>query len=103
VVQASLRLLDYIPRVVELVSRFRSRVLDAREAQRFAEQALLLRYPTLDAAPVEPETLLQVRRPEDAGADLWKTSNRLQESLIRGVGGEFIVSAAMGSSNRLWQ
>ena len=84
VVQASLRLLDYLPRVVELVSRFRSRVLEPQEAQRFAEQALRLRYPTLAHAPVDAETLLLVRRPEDAGADLWNATNRLQETLIRG-------------------
>lgn len=84
VLQASLRLLDYMPRVVELVSRFRSRMLDARESQRFAEQAVLLRYPTLAEAPVDAETVLQVRRSEDEGADLWNTTNRVQESLIRG-------------------
>ena len=43
VVTASLRLLDYMPRVAELVSRFRSRVLDQQESQQFAEQAVLLR------------------------------------------------------------
>jgi hypothetical protein len=84
VVQASLRLLDYMPRVAELVSRFRSRVLDQRESQQFAEQAILLRYPTLAEAPVDAATLIQVRRPEDEGADLWNSTNRLQEVLVRG-------------------
>ena len=84
VVQASLRLLDYMPRVAELVSRFRSRVLDQRESQQFAEQTVLLRYPTLAEAPVDAATLIQVRRPEDEGADLWSTTNRLQEVLVRG-------------------
>ena len=82
--QASLRLLDYMPRVAELVSRFRSRVLDQRESQQFAEQAILLRYPTLAEAPVDAATLIQVRRPEDEGADLWNSTNRLQEALVRG-------------------
>ena len=59
-------------------------MLDAREAQQFAEQAVLLRYPTLAEAPVDAATLIQVRRPEDEGADLWNTTNRVQESLIRG-------------------
>ena len=84
VVQASLRLLDYMPRVAELVSRFRSRVLDQRESQQFAEQAVLLRYPTLAEAPVDAATLIQVRRPEDEGADLWNSTNRLQEALVCG-------------------
>jgi hypothetical protein len=36
------------------------------------------------SAPVEPETLLQVRRPEDEGSDLWHVTNRLAENLERG-------------------
>ncbi len=84
VVTASLRLLDYMPRVAELVSRFRSRVLDQRESQQFAEQAVLLRYSTLAEAPVDAATLIQVRRPEDEGADLWNSTNRLQEALVCG-------------------
>ena len=84
VVQASLRLLDYMPRVAELVSRFRSRVLDQQESQQFAEQAVLLRYSTLAEAPVDAATLIQVRRPEDEGADLWNSTNRLQEALVCG-------------------
>jgi len=84
VVRASFRLIDYMPRVGELVNRFRHRVLDARESQRFAEQAVLLRYPTLAEAPVDAGTLLKAHRTEDEGADLWNTMNRVQESLIRG-------------------
>ena len=45
---------------------------------------MLLRYPSLDASPVEPESLLKAQRPEDDGTDLWRVTNRLQESLIRG-------------------
>ena len=41
-------------------------------------------YPMLAQAPVDAETLLQVRRPEDAGAVLWNSTNRVQETLIRG-------------------
>jgi hypothetical protein len=44
----------------------------------------VVRYPTLAEAPVDAATLIQVRRPEDEGTDLWNTTNRLQESLIRG-------------------
>ena len=50
-----------------------------------ASHALVLRYGGLDTAPVEPETLLQPRRPEDVGPDLWTTMNRVQEHLVRGV------------------
>ena len=84
VVQASFRLLDFVPRVGELVNRFRSRELEPRESVEFARHALLLRYDSVETAPVEPETLLKARRPEDEGRDLWKVTNCVQESLERG-------------------
>ena len=84
VVQASFRLLDFVPRVGELVSRFRSRELEPRESVEFARHALLLRYDSVEAAPVEPETLLKARRPEDEGRDLWRVTNCVQETLERG-------------------
>ncbi len=89
VVQASFRLLDFVPRVGELVQKFRSRSLDAGESRRFAEAALLLRYPSLAEAPIEPDTLLKARRPEDEGTDLWTTTNKVQEALVRGGGSDF--------------
>jgi hypothetical protein len=78
VVQASFRLLDFMPRVGELVGRFRARTLEVRESMALAEQALLLRYPSVAEAPIDPDTLLKARRPEDEGVDLWNTTNRLQ-------------------------
>jgi hypothetical protein len=84
VVQASFRLLDYVPKVGELVQRFRARALEAGESLALAKHALLLRYASLTEAPVEPDTLLKARRPEDEGTDLWSSMNRVQENLIRG-------------------
>jgi hypothetical protein len=84
VVQASFRLLDFMPKVGELVGRFRARTLEVRESRALAEQALLLRYPSIAEAPIDPDTLLLAQRPEDEGVDLWNTTNRLQENLIRG-------------------
>lgn len=84
VVQASFRLLDYVPKVGELVNRFRSRALTVPESLTLARHALALRYGKPDVAPVDAETLLQSRRGEDQGLDLWTTLNRVQENLIRG-------------------
>jgi len=84
VVQASLRLVEAMPKIGERIARFRERILEPQESLTLAEQALLLRYPTVDESPIAPETLLQAHRPEDEGADLWLTMNRLQESLLRG-------------------
>lgn len=84
VVRASFRLLEFVPRVGEMVNRFRERLLDADESLELARHAVLLRYPSLDASPVEPETLLKARRDEDVSLDLWTALNRVQENLIRG-------------------
>ena len=84
IVQASLRLLDFAPRIGELVNRFQSRALETRESRALAEHALLLRYDSVAAAPVEPDTLLKAHRPEDEGQDLWRSMNRIQCNLIRG-------------------
>ena len=84
VVEASLRLVEAMPRIGERIARFRERILEPRESWTLAQQALLLRYPTVDESPISPETLLQAHRPEDEGDDLWLTMNRLQESLLRG-------------------
>ena len=84
VVQASLRLIEFIPRIGEVVQKFQNRALDARESLGFAQQALLLRYPSVAEAPIDPETLLKARRPEDEGTDLWRVLNRTSENLLRG-------------------
>jgi hypothetical protein len=46
-----------------------------REVQRldFAADALALRFPDASQAGVRPAQLLEPRRPEDAGRDLWRT------------------------------
>jgi len=89
IVQASFRVLDYVPKVGEMVNRFQARALEARESMALAQHALALRYGSLEAAPVDADTLLKARRVEDEGTDLWRSMNRLQESLIRGGASDF--------------
>jgi hypothetical protein len=84
VVAASFRILEYVPKLGALIEQLRNRMLNDAEALDFATQALLLRYDNPDEAPVEPRTLLSVRRPEDEPNDLWTTFNRVQENLVRG-------------------
>jgi len=45
VVQASLRLVEAMPKIGERIARFRERILEPQESLTLAEQALLLRYP----------------------------------------------------------
>lgn len=89
VVRASFRLLEFVPKVGEMVNRFRERLLDAEESLELARHAILLRYASPDDAPVEPDTLLKARRDEDVSLDLWTALNRVQENLIRGGVSDF--------------
>jgi hypothetical protein len=84
VVDASLKVLDSLPQLTDAVESFRARQLTSAEAKAFAESAILLRYDDLQTAPVSPQKLLEPRRAEDAGNDLWKVYNTTQENLIRG-------------------
>ena len=84
VVEASFRVLSSMDRVGELVHRFSERMLLPHESLALANHALRLRYDSEGTPPVDPDTLLKVRRPEDERDDLWTTLNRLQENLIRG-------------------
>ena len=66
------------------VERMEQRMLDEDERLRFAERALALRYPDPEQAGMAASTLLNCRRAEDAGDDLWSALNRIQENLLRG-------------------
>ena len=84
VVRASYRILEYLPTLAASVDRFRNRMLTEPEILAFAEWALLLRYDAVEQSPIEPETLLTIRRTEDQANDLWTVFNRVQENLVRG-------------------
>ena len=84
VVDASLKVLDSLPQLTDAVESFRARRLTPAESKAFAESAILLRYDDLKAAPISPEKLLEPRRAEDAGNDLWKTYNKVQEGILQG-------------------
>lgn len=59
-------------------------MLEPAEQVRFAERALVLRYPDDVLGGMQPSQLLHCRREQDAGADLWRVYNRVQENLLRG-------------------
>lgn len=50
----------------------------------FANQALGVRYTRGAHQPVTAEQVLAPRRSADAGADLWRVFNVVQENLMRG-------------------
>src|SRR6266487_572971 len=84
VIEASFRILDQVPAITAGVEVFRARQLTGHESRAFATAALQLRYEDAQKAPVGPEKVLEARRYEDAGEDLWHVFNRLQENLLRG-------------------
>ncbi|HEV2327626.1 MAG TPA: DUF932 domain-containing protein [Verrucomicrobiae bacterium] len=84
VIEASFRVLENVPRLADSVEGFRARRLTPIEQKAFAESAILLKYDDLQKAPIRAEKVLESRRHDDNGDDLWKTYNRVQENLIRG-------------------
>ena len=84
VIDASFRVLENIPQLTESVEGFRACRLTPVEQKAFAESAILLKYDDIQTAPVGAERLLEARRYEDGGNNLWNTFNRVQENLVRG-------------------
>jgi len=86
VLEASAEVIAHIPQVVQSVEQFRGLTLAPNERRVYAESALEARYGEdwSQKSPVTPDALLVPRRVDDAGADLWRTYNTVQENLIRG-------------------
>ena len=84
VVCAAFRISERFEALATAVERMERTVLDAGQRLEFAAQALALRFPNDLEGAVEPSRLLVPRRPEDAGNDLWRTFNVLQENLLQG-------------------
>lgn len=84
VVEGALKLSEEFERLAAEVERMEHRRLLQDEQLRFAERALALRYPEPAQAGMQPSQLLTCRRVEDLGDDLWSTTNRVQEHLLRG-------------------
>jgi hypothetical protein len=85
VLEAALRLAQQFGEVGAVVERMRRIFLTEARRLSFASDALSIRYPNEPVGQaVSPTELLKARRPEDVGADLWRTFNVVQESLLQG-------------------
>jgi Domain of unknown function (DUF932) len=82
VIDATQRILERAPIVAETINRWKTINLSPAEARILAEEAHSLRFE--NGSPVEPTRLLQPRRREDNGTDLWTTFNRIQENTVTG-------------------
>jgi hypothetical protein len=87
VVEASAGIVQKAPLVLDAVKRWGSLLLTDGEQNAFATAAHNLRFADEDGnadTPIQPAQLLQPRRREDAGSDLWSVFNRVQEHVIKG-------------------
>jgi hypothetical protein len=82
VVEGAYEVLGYAERVGDKRNQMAAVALETPEQQAFAEAALQLRWP--EHPPITPEQALRPQRHADAGDDLWRTFNRVQENLLRG-------------------
>lgn len=80
-------LVDRMPAAVDAIARWRDMQLSAGEQAIMAEAAHSVRFADSDGVittPIQPRQLLQPRRYDDKGTDLWSTLNRVQENVIKG-------------------
>ncbi len=85
VVAGALEIASQFGRISASVATMVSRVLTPDEQLQFARRAFEIRWAKADPRPaLDPQKLLQVRRPADDHPTLWHVFNRCQESVMAG-------------------
>lgn len=86
IIDGSFKVIESAAQAGERAAEWKAITLDPNEALVFADAALKLRWDGSEAhhAPITGDRLLQARRPEDKGQDLWTAFNRVQEHLVKG-------------------
>lgn len=87
VIEGSYRLLEDSQQALATVNAWQALQLTDGEQRVFAEAARTVRFADEQgnvSTPITAEQLLQARRRDDVGSDLWKTFNRVQENVIKG-------------------
>jgi hypothetical protein len=88
VIEGAVRVLSEFETVDASKEAMKAIELKPAEEGAFATAALALRFGErsegLPPAPITADQLLQARRPEDIGHDLWTTFQRIQENAVRG-------------------
>lgn len=87
VIEGSYRLIEDSQRALGTVQNWTALQLTTGEQSAFAEAAHTLRFADAEGkvtTPITAAQLLQPRRHDDAGSDLWRTFNRVQENVIKG-------------------
>lgn len=84
VVDGAVALMRDFSKVGAVIERMASLSLTNEQRIRFATEALAVRYAHGQHQPVTAEQVLAPRRNGDAGADLWRVFNMVQENVMRG-------------------
>jgi hypothetical protein len=86
VIEGTWSVVDQVHKVTDKAQEWKEIVLTPDEQGVFAEAVSELRFDAESGAALEinPRRLLRSRRPEDDGADLWRTFNRAQENAVKG-------------------
>lgn len=85
VIEGAFRVVDDFERISGQINDMKALPLNEGEQHAFAHAALALKYdPQIDIAPITEQQILQPKRREDVGNDLWKTFNRVQERMLKG-------------------
>ena len=87
-------MVEKLPLTVESMNRFKNKQLSEDQKQKFALEALGLRFDTENKTFNVDEFLTPTRK-EDEGNDLWSVFNLVQEKLVNGM-----VDYRAGSKNR---
>lgn len=83
VIEASYKVVEDFPKVLESVESFSQLRLTAPMQEAFAKEAISLRYED-GAAPVTPQQVITPKRTADSDPTLWNTLNTVQEHLVNG-------------------
>lgn len=86
-VRGSISIVEHMPEAIDAIARWKAIQLTGNDQLALAEAAHVLRFADSEGkttTPIVPQQLLQARRRDDGGADLWSTFNRVQENVIQG-------------------
>src|SRR5215471_3409131 len=84
VITASLDMARELPKLNEVMAGWQDRKMTEAERLALANEAIVIRWGDYSKAPIGAKLLLEPRRTEDTGSDLWTTFNVIQENLMRG-------------------
>lgn len=90
------KVIKSLPNLVEKINIFRSKELSQEEMEKFAEEAIKIRYENGEVK-MDVSSLLEIERTEDGGNDLFSVYNRVQEKVL---GGGFRISVNKGKQRK---